>query len=214
MGLEGCVAVLREHGAERLYFLGDAVGYLPLAEDVLAILDRENAVCQLGNHEGMLCGMISLDPSKDETYRLGELRARLSSNRIAQLANWPRRREVALDGVRILLVHGSPSDELAGYVYPDTDITAYADLAYDIVFVGQTHIPFCREAGKVRVVNVGSCGLPRDGTSDASCALLDTRSGEVELLRARFDIQALLERSERCAPVPASVRRLLARAAA
>jgi hypothetical protein len=56
-GLQACVDALRERGAGTLYFLGDAVGYLPLAEEVLAILAREGATCQLGNHEAMLCGL-------------------------------------------------------------------------------------------------------------------------------------------------------------
>ena len=34
-GLANCISVLRSRGAERLFFLGDAVGYLPRWLEVL-----------------------------------------------------------------------------------------------------------------------------------------------------------------------------------
>jgi predicted phosphodiesterase len=214
IGLQACVDALRARGAERLFFLGDAVGYLPLAEEVLGILDGEQAQCQLGNHEAMLCGMLPLDPAKDKTYRIGELGARLDAGKKSAIGAWPRRRAIVEGRMRLLLVHGSPSEELTGYVYPNSELDEFARLDYDMVFLGQTHIPFSRRAGAVQVINVGSCGLPRDGTSDASCALLDTGTGELELLRIKFDVQSLLRLADARAVVPAAVRRLLLKAAA
>ena len=36
-GLNRCLTALKREGAERLYFLGDAVGYLPDWKDVLVL---------------------------------------------------------------------------------------------------------------------------------------------------------------------------------
>jgi len=47
---EKALSVLRGHGASDIYFLGDAVGYLP-SGDVVEILRRERIPCVRGNHD-------------------------------------------------------------------------------------------------------------------------------------------------------------------
>ena len=50
-GLGLCLDVLRAHGVERLFFLGDAVGYLPRWLPVLAMLREQGVTCIRGNHD-------------------------------------------------------------------------------------------------------------------------------------------------------------------
>jgi hypothetical protein len=42
------------------------------------------------------------------------------------------------------------------------------------------------------IVNVGSCGLPRDVGNLASCAVYDTVTRTAEILRVEFDVDELL----------------------
>lgn len=208
-GLRACIDELRALGAESLYFLGDAVGYLPLAEEVLEILHSEKVICQLGNHEAMLCGLLPLSPEKDRTYQLSELLKRLPSNVIHDISLWPSRRFFITASLRVTLIHGGPRNELTEYVYPNSDLSQFATLDSDVVFVGNTHIPFMSRVGNTRIVNVGSCGLPRDGTVEASCVLFDPGNDVIKFLRVQFDVEALLSAADRRGRVADSVRRRL-----
>lgn len=190
-GLERCLDVLRQAGAERVYFLGDSVGYMPREDAVLNRLAASDVVCIRGNHEEMLLGNRPFSAAQDEVYRLGEVRARLSPKWLSWIQAWPIQREVVIDDSRLLLVHGSPLDPVAGYVYPDTDLAGFQGLPYDVVVLGHTHRPFIRTIGTMTVVNVGSCGLPRDVGTLASCGIYDTAARSAEILRVEFDAQSL-----------------------
>ena len=191
-GAEAGLALLSKQRVDQLYFLGDAVGYMPDAEAVLDLVRASGADCIRGNHEEMLLGNLPYTEAQENVYRLRAARERLTPERRAWIASWPLRREVTLDGVRFLLVHGSPSDPVGGYVYPDTELAGFAELPCDVVLMGQTHRPFVRTAGDVTAINVGSCGLPRDVGDLASVATYDTRARAGEILRVRFDAARLI----------------------
>lgn len=210
-GAEACLRVLGGMKLDRLHFMGDAVGYMPDAEAVLDLVQASGAHCIRGNHEEMLLGNLPYSAAREEIYRIAPARERLTSERRAFIESWPLRREETHDGVRFLLVHGSPSDPVGGYVYPDTELTGYAELPCDVVLMGQTHRPFVRTAGAVTAVNVGSCGMPRDVGNLASCAVYDTAQRKVEILRVPFDAARIV--SDLGARVDASVAACLERTA-
>ena len=191
-GLDRCVEALRRANASELYFLGDAVGYMPNGDRVLSRLRDIGAHCIRGNHEEMLLGNISLTPSQDSVYRLELARSRLRPDWIEWIQQWPIERTVAVEGASLLLVHGSPSDPLTGYVYPDTDLSPFDGLPHDVVMIGHTHRPFVRRAGRTTIVNVGSCGLPRDIGNLASCATYDTEQSTADIVRVEFDALSLI----------------------
>lgn len=191
-GLERCLDVLQRSKPEQIYFLGDAVGYLPDAEGVLHLLASSGALCIRGNHEEMVLGNLPFTDAEDDVYRLSEARSRISPRWMASIAEWPLRREVVADGVRLLMVHGSPTDPIGGHLYPDGNLTPLRDVPHDVVLVGQTHRPFDAMSGAVRVVNVGSCGMPRDVGNLASCAIYDTCARRCEILRVAFDAERLI----------------------
>ena len=193
-GLEGCLRVLELEGATRIYFLGDAVGYLPEENAVLHLLRSSGAICVRGNHEAMLLGEIPVREGRREAYRLEEAGARLEPAHRDWIAAWPVRLELEIERVRLLLVHGSPADPLEGYVYPDTDLAPLRDLPFDVALMGHTHRPFIATAGALTVVNPGSCGMPRDVGNLASCAIYDTATHSAEILRVPFDAAGLVAR--------------------
>ena len=211
-GLAGCLDAIRGHGAERIYFLGDAVGYFPEENAVLDLLRSNEAECIRGNHDAMLLGA-PIPKGRDTVYRLTEARARIDSRHRDWMGEWPSRLVVELDGCHLLLVHGSPADPLQGYVYPDSDLTPMRELPFDAVVMGHTHRPFVADAGRVTAMNVGSSGMPRDVGNLASCALYDTRTHTGEILRVLFDARGLAARwGDRIDPSAAECLRRLAKA--
>jgi putative phosphoesterase len=143
--------VLREHGATHLFFLGDAVGYLP-SRGVIEVIRRQNILCVRGNHD-----VGGPDDAGTEDFAL-----------------WPLGRVLDVEAIKVQMVHGSPRKPLTEYVYPDTPLEELlAFTSADCVVMGHTHRPFVRSCGRVTFVNVGSCGLPRDDARFGSAVVFD-----------------------------------------
>lgn len=207
-GLEACLRALTGEGAARIYFLGDAVGYLPEVSAVLELLRSSGAICIRGNHEAMLLGEVAVPEGRGPVYRLSDAAAQLDAAGLAWIGSWPTRLEADLEGARLLLVHGSPADPLRAYVYPDADLEPFRTLPCDAVFMGHTHRPFIAQSGRVTVVNVGSSGMPRDVGHLASCAVYDTATRSAEILRVAFDAPALIAKwGDRIHPAAAACLR-------
>jgi putative phosphoesterase len=187
LAFDRAVALLLAQGAQRLYFLGDAIGYVPSAAvlDALARLG-DRVQCIRGNHEAMLLEGRS-DPVREQVYQLEALRPQLTFTQLEMIQSWPAQRHEVIDGQKLLLVHGSPADPTYGYVYPDSDLSGFAPDA-DWVFMGNTHHPFIREQAGTCYVNIGSCGMPRDDGRYGSATLFDTQARSARILR--FDITA------------------------
>ncbi|MFX0197886.1 MAG: metallophosphoesterase family protein [Candidatus Hodarchaeota archaeon] len=190
--LELCLRVLERLEADKIYFLGDAVGYLPGANEVLNILRVTPVQCQKGNHEAMLLGELPLPDEKDRVYRIESARERISQANLEFVQNWPKSREVCVNGRKIFLVHGSLKDYLEGYVYPEGDFNFVNNCSYDAIFVGHTHYPFVFDRQGTQVVNVGSCGLPRDQGNLSSFATYDACAHHTEILRVPFDSRKII----------------------
>jgi predicted phosphodiesterase len=181
-GLEVGVSVLRRLGAERIFFLGDAVGYLPGTAAIDAILTH-GLEPLAGNHEAMLLGR---EPMPDEALcRLRSTRHELGSTGLALIARWPTRRTVETASGPVLLVHDGPYGDRSR-IYPDADLTRFGRLPWAAVCMGHTHRAFVRRVGATNFMNVGSCGLPRDDGRLGAVATLDTISGEAAVVR--FDL--------------------------
>lgn len=202
------LALLRERGAQHIFFCGDAVGYIPGAQ-ALDPLRADDITCIAGNHEAMmLAGGISAD--RDAVYQLGRTAEALDDEDRALIAGWPREchAPAGLDGLH--LVHGSPADPTFGYVYPDTDLGGFPAATADIWVMGNTHRPFARQNGPALYINTGSCGLPRDDGHLACVCLLDTQARTTHFLRYDIGID-LAEAFASHAPIHPSVVALTGR---
>lgn len=180
------ISVLKQLGATRFVFLGDALGYLPIP-DVLDSIDALGAqiVCIRGNHEDMILKG-GLSSAQEAVYQHERSRIMLTSQQLAVISAWPTMLELDVPAGRALFVHGSPLDHTYGYVYPDTELQQFK-VSARYVFMGNTHRPFVRAEAGTLFVNAGSCGLPRDHGSLGSVALFDDVSGESKIIR--FDIR-------------------------
>jgi putative phosphoesterase len=201
-GVRLCLDVLRAEEVDQILFLGDLVGYLPDALAAHELLADAKAFCLLGNHDAMFTGALPLPADRDAVYRLGQLQATPArAPLIAALAGRQPVHRFEADGVSILCCHAGPQQPLTEYVYPDSALTEFAEVDADVVFLGHTHRPFDRRSGDCRIVNVGSCGLPRDAGSLACCAVYDTVADDCRIIRLPFDAESLIARwAERVHP--------------
>ena len=195
-GLQACIEKLRKKDISKIFFLGDAVGYLPLAGEVLEVLKQEDILSIMGNHDAILCGQIEIELDKSDIYGFNQLPERTIDSVSQEISVWQKRRELNVDGRKLLLVHGSPWNELNEYVYPNSDIRRFSGLEYDAVFMGHTHYPFRKKVDNMLIANAGSCGLPRDVGNMACCLVYYTDKNEVEIIRVPFDINTVIDESK------------------
>lgn len=206
---EKAVKLLRSKGATKLYFLGDAVGYIPSTGVLDTIRQLGNNIeCIKGNHEVMLIAGID-DAKRESVYLLNYLRGKLENSQLQMIKLWPKQLTVFINGLKIMLIHGSPDDTTFGYVYPETDLSQF-DVNANVVFMANTHRPFISMIEHQLFVNIGSCGLPRDDGRYGSVALFDPISLNVRILR--FDISEESKMMfEQSPEIHDSVRRLFDR---
>lgn len=211
--LEAVLEAVDEAGADRIWCLGDAVGYGARPRQCLELVLDRCEVRLRGNHDLAV---------------LGELDVSVFTPGAALAANWTRE-ELGPEGVALLgrldgssaeregigLYHASPRDPVWEYVV-DSELAEY-NLGFQsqrISLIGHSHVAlyFTRleepdrvaavlapegtrcelESGKW-LINPGSVGQPRDGDPRAAWALLDTEVPRVEYRRTSYPVDQAAE---------------------
>jgi predicted phosphodiesterase len=202
--LEALEAVTAAADFDRLVFLGDAVDYGPDPEAIVDFLRSEQktgALLVRGNHDEAVA--VPEDEFDDSWWSemavqtLRYSRKRLEKGARAMLGGLPLTRTLDLGPAgRGLLCHGSPASNLE-YLWPDSpnaklesQLGDEAMRDFDFVFVGHSHLPFERRLGRVKLVNPGSVGQPRDGDPRAAFALFDSGEGLLTFHRAEYPVAA------------------------
>lgn len=204
--------VQAQGGADAFWVLGDlaAMGYAPLA--VLERLKQlPNARFIRGNTDRYIAfnerpaSTLPAASSPEQVQITVEVAQSLSWTQGAVWAAGWREwlaalpldfRETLPNGTRVLAVHASPgTDDGIGLrpTTPDADAAPlFTNAEADLVLVGHTHWPQDRSLSGVRVVNVGSVGLPFTPDGRASYALLraDEHTYSIEFRSLEFDREA------------------------
>lgn len=172
-----------------IVYLGDIFGYMPYGREIMNVLRTECDVILKGNHEAMILGERRLDVQKDRIYGLAAEKEKLLPAENEFLRALSPEHKLDVDGKRILFMHGSPLDRLAGYLYEDCPDYEWEFPGYDYVFMGHTHRPYVKTGKYTVFINVGSCGLPRDIGLSPSYALFDTDSGRIDIKRVIIEAE-------------------------
>ncbi|MEI9958765.1 MAG: metallophosphoesterase family protein [Ferruginibacter sp.] len=128
----------------------------------------------------------------EEIYQVKKSAEVISEENVKFLKELPAEKKVNIDNRNLLFVHGSPFNPLNGYVYPDSDISQFEGLLYDVIFMGHTHRPFIKKSGMKTIVNVGSCGLPRDIGNRLTVVMYDTITNETTVKEFCMDVNNVL----------------------
>jgi predicted phosphodiesterase len=176
---------------------GDSLFPGPAPLETWKILIERRALCVQGLSDRAL---YEVKPSKLKAttfeqkariHRLEQVQRELGELIIARLGKLPTSARLPLEtGEEALIVHGSPADPTEPMCsdMEDDELSALmgGDPA-DIVICGASHVPFGRQVGDVKIVNVGSVGeSPAAGFAhatiiDASAAGLSIEQFDVEL---------------------------------
>mgnify|MGYP002654512434 CR=1 FL=1 len=193
-GLKNCLSFLERQNVEQIFFLGDAIGYLPRWAAVLELLQTANVFCLRGNHDARLFNGGALNDLSDAYQILPEYVQSILTYQ-PWIETWPSWHSFSVGGKKLLFVHGSPFNHMEGYVYPWSSKKDFSTIDADVIFMGHTHRPFIELFEEKILVNVGSCGLPRDHGALSSCAVYDTVDAVCEIFRVPFDIDEVIAAS-------------------
>jgi len=179
---EALNAVLDNIKQKNIFCLGDLVGYGANPNEVVEWAREKEVKCLMGNHE---YAVITEDISWFNWAAQRAIlwtRSHLKSINFEFIKQLPKRMKLEIGGIKILLVHGSPTDPIFEYVMPDThkDLFDYylSNNDVDVISLGHTHIPFICNSDKGIVFNPGSVGQPRSGDPRACYAVLTIKKGD------------------------------------
>lgn len=196
---------------DRIWCLGDVVGYGPEPNACIQRLREFNLLCLAGNHDWAVLGKLDLEEFNPDARRAALwTREQLTPASLEWLSHLPERVPTELE--RFTLVHGSPRYPIWEYVL--TPAVARVNFDYfetPECLLGHTHVPVVYkyitgedtataeplvEGSPLAlddarmIINPGSVGQPRDGDPRAAYAVLDTEHWTLTHFRVPYDIPA------------------------
>ena len=198
--LEAVLADIDRQRPDRVYCLGDLVGYGAHPNEVIDLIRARGIPTVLGNYDDGVgfdrdeCGCAYTDP---EMRRLGDQslawsKAQVTPENKAFLRSLAPHLRLEVEGKRLLLVHGSPR-KINEYVYEDRPPASLERIAQsaeaDLLAFGHTHLPYVKPVAGVLLVNDGSVGKPKDGDPRAAYAILEIgRQITAAIHRVAYDV--------------------------
>lgn len=192
--LEAVLADIKAESCDKILCLGDLAMAGPEPAKTIELIKRmyENGEVELiqGNTDEMIATPdISIPYVKEKFPVMGnslENDVKIIPQDLKDfLKELPAQKELIFDGVKVLMVHGSPrkNDE---NILPDLLLSKVEEMIENtdanLILCGHTHIPCGYQTSKKQtVVNDGSVGRPFTPKPDACYAIIDFKDGTFEV---------------------------------
>lgn len=188
LALESVMDDIQKNNCEKLLFLGDYALAGPEPGDTvnfcMSLSKRDNVEMIQGNTDEMIANYseeVFNNVAKNAPIMANALKEEantLSKHQIEFLRDLPAQKSLTIDGVKILMVHGSPRRNNED-IMPDTPLEEVekmlSSVKEDLILCGHTHIP-CGFQTNTRqtVLNDGSVGRPFTENPEACYAIVTT----------------------------------------
>jgi putative phosphoesterase len=186
---------------EKIYCLGDIVNYYYEPDKCINLLKKNNVKCIKGNHEKILFETYKNEAKIEQYCKLygNSIRinhAKLNDEHLKYLKSLNFQKKIVINGKKILLCHGAPWKH-DFYFYPNVKqkwINKIKKYKYDFIILGHTHIPMYKYLSKkIKIINPGSVGQPRNGKCGASWMVLDSKKMNFRILRTKYNHNKIKE---------------------
>ncbi len=205
--LKACIIDFRSEKIDKLFFLGDAVGYGPNPDECVRLIKDIAEIKLMGNHDYAALGLMDTDFfNQYAAESMGWTKNSISKKTIEVMSNF----EISYELGDMLLVHASPKEpERWHYILDMEDAKEnFEFFKQKICIVGHTHRPYivsvdenqAADLSKETVepikperrylINIGSVGQPRDGDPRSCYLIYDNKLNTVTLKRVAYDIKS------------------------
>ncbi len=211
-------AIAKDSTIERIYCLGDVVGFHTAPERCIEMLEQHRIVSLCGNHDAGVVGLLDREKFPRECWEAIEwTRARLSRAHLNYLAKLPT--QTILDR-KLWLMHGM-FENCNRYLVGNLKLRyVAARLSVERISLGMyghTHSQNCHRFlngmlafpltrmttdGDVHLtdratylVNPGTVGQPRDGDASARFCVFDTEKNTIRFERVPYDYPGVVRRT-------------------
>ena len=190
LALEAAIVDAQNRGVDAMYCLGDLGAFGPHPDRVFPLLRQHDIICVQGNYDDSIgnelndCQCGYTDPNDNHFAQISYdyTLQNTSSDNKAWLRNLPPELRLNVDGLRVLLCHGSPR-RTNEFLWRSTTSTAFLnrladERSTDLIIGTHSGIHWQRQLqdGR-RYVNVGVLGRPEnDGNTNVWYAVLCTGS--------------------------------------
>jgi putative phosphoesterase len=187
--LEAVLADVERAGVDAVVVAGDTVSG-PFPAEVFDLLGSVDARIVRGNADRLA----EVERFDEDQARWNE--ERLGAKRLATVAGWPLTLDFDADGLgRVLVCHSTPRSDEPIYTRTTPDdalVEILGPVDADVLVCGHTHMQYDRRLSTgLRVVNLGSVGMPYEGRRGAFWAVLGP---EVEMRHTEYDVDAAAAR--------------------
>ena len=200
IALNAVLADIQQQQVDRLICLGDIANAGPHPSYCLDTIRQVADVVIQGNHELYLLGQhVSNDIDTSPIWSgLRWIRSQLRPDQFDYMRQLPYSYCWAQPGSQpTLFTHGSPASQFLGFS-PENDHNAIVQRLHGhdnlTLFTGHTHRQFYRSWSSCRICNVGSVGMPLDGTPEAKyvVATWQRQQWQIQLRSAAYDWDKLM----------------------
>ncbi|MCK5127074.1 MAG: metallophosphoesterase family protein [candidate division Zixibacteria bacterium] len=216
--LEALTAVMRDiekQKVERIFFLGDAVGYGADPNKCVKIINSMCEIKLLGNHDYVAMGLESsrhFNPMAQKSIQWTQ--DELSSKTIEMLSDF----EMESTFLDYHLVHSTPDNptEWNYILTPEEALHNFDYFSQNYCIIGHSHLPsvfsltpdktvkmaegndsFTADKENRYIINTGSVGQPRDGNKDACYLIIETDSETFEFIRVAYDLETAQKKMQK-----------------
>ncbi len=190
----------RQLAVDHLVVAGDLCLNGPCPQEVLETVRGLHCPVLQGNVD---FEVVTMAPDKGEKKRntAAWTREQIGQEGIDYLASLPHSHRIANShGNDLLIVHANPLN-LEDAIFPNASdselerLLGGLDNGIGAMAFGHLHIAYTRRWRHLFLVDVGSCGLPRDEDLRASYAILSWQANSwmAEIRRVAYDVQAVVK---------------------
>jgi predicted phosphodiesterase len=228
--LHALEAVLKSVGddkPDKVWCLGDLVGYGPRPNRCCRLVEEHADVCLIGNHDLGVLGRLDLEDFSVDAAAVARWTADVLEDGARRLLESlePKAEAVQDD---FALYHASARDPVWEYVLtPFAALASFAASEARILLVGHSHVALAFGLAEQRlettiapggtelniagdgrwILNPGSVGQPRDGDARAAYLVLDLDAGRAGYRRVEYPVERTQEEiRERGLPEPLAER--------
>jgi putative phosphoesterase len=206
--LDAVLNDIEKREISEIYCTGDLVGYGPDPDYVVEKIRDLGIKIIMGNYDDAIgnekesCGC-AYNPGRETEVGDDSINWTIKNtnkeNKVF-LKNLPKKMSFEIEGVSILLVHGSPLNYLLEYIKPTTEAKRLEEVANsfeeDIVINGHTHLSMHKYVKGKTIYNAGSIGRTKEGEPKAVYLILNIEKGVVshEFVKVNYDIKTTIEK--------------------